>query len=69
MQQARMAGNFVEYMAKSKSISNERLCKIIGCEEHQLQSFFKGRSILSFPSDVADCIRAGHYCVSDSCGR
>lgn len=49
MQQARMAGNFVEYMAKSKSISNERLCKIIGCEEHQLQSFFKGRSILSFP--------------------
>lgn len=48
MQQARMIGNYVKHIAIAKSISNERLCKLIGCEEHQLQSFFKGRSILSF---------------------
>lgn len=49
MQQARMIGNFVEHIAATKSISDERLCSIIGCEARQLRSFYNGRSILSYP--------------------
>lgn len=48
MQQARMIGNYVEHMAETNAVSNEDLCKLIGCGEYQLNSFFKGRSILSF---------------------
>lgn len=48
MRQARMIGNYVERVAESKALTKSHLSEIIGCEEHQVQSFFKGRSILTF---------------------
>ncbi len=49
MRQARMIGNYVEQVAESKAVTKAHLSEVIGCKEHQVQSFFKGRSILTFP--------------------
>ncbi len=58
MQKARMLGNFVQEAAKSKGISPADVGRRIGCTEHQILTFYKGRSFLSFPqmSSLADML-------------
>lgn len=48
MQETRMIGYRVDKYSKSKNISFEELRAIIGCNEIQLKSFLKGRSLISF---------------------
>lgn len=48
MQNARMLGNYVQKVADSKKCSPTDVGHIIGCTEHQVLTFYKGRSFLSF---------------------
>lgn len=48
MQKARMLGNCVEYLARKKEISTEKLCTVLQCDQTSLLSFLKGRYMASF---------------------
>lgn len=48
MQQARMLGYRVQKNADSCNVSPLELGKVIGCNELQMKSFFKGRAYISF---------------------
>ena len=48
MQQARMLGYRVEKIADSCNVSPLELSQVIGCDENQIKSLFKGRSFVSF---------------------
>lgn len=58
MQKARMLGNYAQEVAKSKELSPADVGLRIGCTEHQVLMFYKGRSFLSFPqmSSLADVL-------------
>lgn len=48
MTNARMLGNYVAYLAKIHKISNSDLSNLVGCTEHQLDMFLRGRAFLSY---------------------
>ncbi len=48
MKKARMLGNYVEHIAKEKQLSVSEMSEILDCEERQVKSFYKGRTLLSF---------------------
>lgn len=48
MQEARMLGSYVQYLAGQKNISVPELGKILSCSENQVLSFFRGRAFASF---------------------
>ena len=48
MQRARMIGNYVEYLAKTKNITNKQLCETLDYDEKQVRAFFKGRMLATF---------------------
>lgn len=48
MQQIRMLGYRVQKISKACNVSPLELSEVIGCNEHQMNSFFKGRTYLSF---------------------
>lgn len=48
MKQSRMIGSYVEYLVKQKGLSNAKFAEYIGCDEYQLERFFKGRVFPSF---------------------
>ena len=48
MQKARMLGNYVYHLATQKGLSTHELGKMLGCQEHQVKSFLKGRSFATF---------------------
>lgn len=48
MQQARMLGNYVDSLARSKGISIHTISQEIHCSEDKVKSFLKGRAFLSF---------------------
>ena len=48
MQEARMLGNYVAYLAKINGLSNSDLSGILGCTEDRVYSFIKGRAFASF---------------------
>ena len=48
MQQARMLGYRVQKIANSCNVSPLELSEVIGCNEVQMKSFFKGRAYISF---------------------
>jgi transcriptional regulator with XRE-family HTH domain len=48
MQNARMLGNYVEYLAEQKGLSASDLSKALGCDQTKVTSFLKGRSYASF---------------------
>lgn len=58
MQEARMLGNYVKYLVETKGLSISELSKIIGCTEHQIYAFFKGRALASFEQmkNLADAL-------------
>lgn len=48
MQEARMLGNYVEHLAKTKGLSISDLGRILGCSDERVYSFIKGRAFASF---------------------
>lgn len=58
MQRARMLGNYAQEAAKEKGLSIPAVSQILGCTEHQVLSFYKGRFFLSFPqiSSLSDAL-------------
>ena len=48
MQRARMIGNYVEYLAKAKGITDDQLCQTLDYDEKQVHAFFKGRMLATF---------------------
>lgn len=58
MQNARMLGNYVEYLAEQKGLSVSDLSKALGCDQTKVTSFLKGRSYASFSqiSSLARCL-------------
>lgn len=48
MQRARMLGNYVQQLAEQNDLSIGELGSILGCQEHQIKSFLKGRSFATF---------------------
>lgn len=48
MQDARMLGNYVDYLAQSKGLTTIDMAKIIGCSEIQVCHFLKGLACISF---------------------
>ena len=48
MQNARMLGNYVEYLAEQKGLSASDLSKALGCDQTKVTSFLQGRSYASF---------------------
>lgn len=48
MKHARMIGNYVEHLIKRKGFSNAEFAKYIGCDENQLNRFFKGMVLASY---------------------
>lgn len=48
MQQARMLGNYVQFLASTNDMSITTLSNILGCNEDQAKSFLMGRSFASF---------------------
>ena len=48
MQEARMLGNYVAYLADRKGLSIGDLGNVLGCSENQVYAFLKGRGFASF---------------------
>lgn len=48
MKNARMLGNYAEYLARQRGISVSHLSKLLSCSETQVQAFFKGRAFPSY---------------------
>lgn len=48
MQKARMLGNYIEHLAKSKELSISDLSKILECDENKVNALIKGRAFASF---------------------
>ena len=48
MKQARMIGRYVEYLVKRKGFSNAEFAEYLGCDENQLEKFYKGRLFASY---------------------
>lgn len=48
MQRARMLGNYVQQLISERGLSTDALGHMLGCQEHQIKSFLKGRSFATF---------------------
>lgn len=48
MKEARMLGNHICQLAKSKGLSELELSQTLGCEEYQVNSLIKGRAFATF---------------------
>ena len=48
MQEARMFGNYVDYLANGKGLSISDLSNALGCAESQVHLLLKGRAYASF---------------------
>lgn len=48
MKETRVIGNYVQYLAHSKDLSEDDLARLLDCSPDQIYSFFKGRSYASF---------------------
>ena len=59
MKQTRMLGNYVYQKALEKGLSIGDLSNAIGCEEHHMKAFVKGRLLLSYQklSELAQFIK------------
>lgn len=49
MRKARKMGNYVQYLANEKQISNEKLAKLLDFSVSDIKRLFKGNILLSFP--------------------
>ncbi len=49
MMEARILGNYVQHLAEREGLSIHDLSELLGCSEHQVNCFFKGRAFLSYP--------------------
>ena len=48
MKEARMLGNKIQHLAQNKGLSVSDLSSMLGCDEHQVLSLYKGRAYASY---------------------
>lgn len=59
MQQARMIGNYIEYLAEKQGLSMSDIGNTIGCKESQVTALYKGRALATFQqiTDLANQLK------------